>query len=88
MCSDKKHVVFESTSLILTSIILTSPYTTLFSNMSYHTILILTHPTDTNAKKARIMEEIITKAEVVFTEGISIPEDKEELEQEQEMWMA
>ena len=34
------------------------------------------------------MEEIITAAEVVFAEGMSIPEDKEELEEEQEMWTA
>ena len=56
--------------------------------MSYHAILALTHPTDANTKKARILEEIVTTAEVVFAEGMLIPEDKEELEQEQEMWMA
>ena len=56
--------------------------------MSFHTILALTHPTDTSAKKARIAEEIITAAEVVFTEGMSIPDDKEELEEEQGMWTA
>ena len=89
MRSDKKRVVFESAPLILTSIIstfTTSPYTTIFSNMLYHTILTLTHPTHANAKKARIMEEIVTVAEAVFTEGMSIPEDKGEFEQEQEMW--
>ena len=51
-----------------------------------NTILALTHPTDADAKKARTVEEIITAAEVVFAEGMSIPEDKEELEEEQEMW--
>ena len=56
--------------------------------MSFHTILALTHPTDTNTKKARILEEIVITAEVVFAEGMLILEDKEELEQEQEMWMA
>ena len=56
--------------------------------MSFHTILALTRPTDADAKKARIVEEIITVAEVVFTEGMLIPEDKEELEEEQEMWTA
>ena len=56
--------------------------------MSFHTILALTHPTDANTKKARIAEEIVTAAEVVFTKGMSIPEDKEELEEEQEMWTA
>ena len=56
--------------------------------MWFHAILTLTHPSDTDTKKARIMEEIITAAEVVFAEGMSIPEDKEELEQEQEMWTA
>ena len=56
--------------------------------MSFHAILTLTRPTDANAKKARIMEEIVTMAEVVFAEGMLIPEDKEELEEEQEMWTA
>ena len=55
--------------------------------MSFHAILALTFPTDADAKKAKIVEEIVTMAEVVFTEGMLIPEDKEELEQEQEMWM-
>ena len=56
--------------------------------MSFHAILALTHPTDANAKKVRIVEEIVTTAEAVFAEGMSIPEDKEELEEEQEMWTA
>ena len=56
--------------------------------MSFHAILALTHPTDADAKKARIVEEIVTVAEAVFAEGMSIPEDKEELEEEQEMWTA
>ena len=56
--------------------------------MSFHAILTLTCPTDTNTKKARITEEIVTVAEAVFTKGMSIPEDKEELEEEQEMWTA
>ena len=56
--------------------------------MSFHTILALTRPTDADAKKARITEEIVTAAEAVFAEGMSIPEDKEELEEEQEMWTA
>ena len=56
--------------------------------MLFHAILILTHPTDTDAKKARIVEDIVTAAEAVFTEGMLIPEDKEELEEEQEMWTA
>ena len=56
--------------------------------MLFHTILTLTHPTDTDAKKARIVEEIVTVAKVVFTKGMLILEDKEELEQEQEMWTA
>ena len=56
--------------------------------MSYHAILALTCPTNANAKKARIAEEIITTAEAVFAKGMSIPEDKEELEEEQEMWSA
>ena len=56
--------------------------------MSFHAILALTRPTDADAKKARIAEEIVTVAEVVFAEGMSIPEDKEELEVEQEMWTA
>ena len=56
--------------------------------MSFHAILTLTHPTDTDAKKARIVEEIVTVAEAVFAEGMEIPEDKEELEEEQEMWTA
>ena len=56
--------------------------------MLFHTILTLTRPTDTDAKKARIMEEIVTMAKAVFAKGMLIPEDKEELEQEQEMWMA
>ena len=54
--------------------------------MSFHAILALTCPTDANTKKARITEEIITMAEVVFAKGMLIPEDKEELEEEQEMW--
>ena len=33
--------------------------------MSFHTILTLTHPTDTDAKKARIAEEIVTAAKVL-----------------------
>ena len=53
--------------------------------MSFHAILTLTRPTDADAKKARIAEEIITVAEAVFTKGMVISEDKEELE-EQEMW--
>ena len=53
--------------------------------MSYHAILALTHPTDANTKKARIVEEIVTVAEAVFAEGMLVPEDKEELEEEQEM---
>ena len=56
--------------------------------MSFHAILALTRPTDADAKKARIVEEIVTAAEAVFAEGMSIPEDKEELEEEQEMWTA
>ena len=56
--------------------------------MLFHTILALTCPTDANTKKARIAEEIITAAKAVFAKGMSIPEDKEELEEEQEMWMA
>ena len=56
--------------------------------MSFHAILALTRPTDANTKKARIVEEIITAAEAVFTKGMVIPEDKEELEEEQEMWTA
>ena len=56
--------------------------------MSFHTILALTHPTDADAKKARIVEEIVTMVEAVFTEEMSIPEDKEELEEEQEMCTA
>ena len=56
--------------------------------MSFHPILALTHPTDADTKKGRIAEEIITLAEVVFAEEMSIPEDKEELEEEQEMWTA
>ena len=56
--------------------------------MLFHAILTLTCPTDTNAKKARIAEEIITAAEAVFAKGMSIPEVKEELEEEQEMWTA
>ena len=56
--------------------------------MLFHTILALTRPTDADAKKARIAEEIVTMAEAVFAEGMSIPEDKEELEEEQEMWTA
>ena len=54
--------------------------------MSFHAILALTCPTDADAQKARIAEEIITTAEAMFTEGMLIPEDKEELEEEQEMW--
>ena len=54
--------------------------------MLFHAILALTCPTDSNAKKARIVEEIITTAEVVFAEGMMIPEDKQEVEEEQEMW--
>ena len=54
--------------------------------MSFHAILALTRPTDADAKKARIAEEIVTVAEAVFAEGMVIPEDKEELEEEQEMW--
>ena len=46
--------------------------------MSFHAILALTRPTDANAKKARIAEEIVTAAEAVFAEGMLIPEDKEE----------
>ena len=56
--------------------------------MLFHTILTLTRPTDADAKKVRIAEEIVTVAEAVFTEGMLIPEDKEELEEEQEMWTA
>ena len=56
--------------------------------MSFHAILALTCPTDADAKKARITEEIVTVAEAVFAEGMAIPEDKEELEEEQEMWTA
>ena len=56
--------------------------------MSFHAILALTRPTDADAKKARIAEEIVTVAEAVFAEGMSIPEDKDELEEEQEMWTA
>ena len=56
--------------------------------MSFHAILALTCPTDADTKKARIVEEIVTMAKAVFTEGMSIPEDKEELEEEQEMWTA
>ena len=56
--------------------------------MSFHTNLTLTHPTDADSKKARIAEESVTAAEVVFTKGMLIPEDKEELEEEQEMWTA
>ena len=56
--------------------------------MSFHAILALTRPTDANTKKARIVEEIVTTAEVVFAKGMSIPEDKEELEEEQEIWTA
>ena len=56
--------------------------------MLFQAILTLTHPTDADTKKARITEEIVTAAEVVFTEGMSTPEDKEELEEEQEMWTA
>ena len=56
--------------------------------MLFHTILTLTRPTDTDAKKARIMEEIVTMAKAVFAKEMLIPADKEELEQEQEMWMA
>ena len=54
--------------------------------MLFHAILALTRSTDADAKKARIMEEIVTMAEAVFAEGMAIPEDKEELEEEQEMW--
>ena len=56
--------------------------------MLFHAILTLTCPTDTDTKKARIAEEIVTAAEAVFAEGMVIPEDKEELEEEQEMWTA
>ena len=56
--------------------------------MSFHAILALTRPTDTETKKARIVEEIVTMAEAVFTKGMLIQEDKEELEEEQEMWTA
>ena len=56
--------------------------------MLFHAILALTRPTDANTKKARIVEEIVTAAEAVFTKGMLIPEDKEELEEEQEMWTA
>ena len=54
--------------------------------MLFHAILALTHSTDANGKKARIAEEIVTVAEAVFAKGMVIPEDKEELEEEQEMW--
>ena len=37
--------------------------------MSFHAILTLTRPTDTDAKKARIVEEIVTAAEAVFVLG-------------------
>ena len=50
--------------------------------MPFHTILTLTCPTDANAKKARIAEDIVTTAEVVFAKGMSIPDDKAELEEE------
>ena len=50
--------------------------------MSFHAILALTRPTDADTKKARIAEEIVTTAEAVFAKGMSIPEDKEELEEE------
>ena len=56
--------------------------------MSFHAILVLTPPTDADAKKAKITEEIVTMAEAVFAKGILIPEDKEELEEKQEMWTA
>ena len=56
--------------------------------MSFHTILALTCPTDADAKKTRIAEEIVTTAEAVFAKGMLIPKDKEELEEEQEMWTA
>ena len=56
--------------------------------MPFHAILALTCLTDIDTKKARITEEIVTTAEVVFSEGMLIPEDKEELEEEQEMWTA
>ena len=54
--------------------------------MSYHAILNLTCPTDADAKKAKITEEIITTAEAVYAEGMSIPKDEQEQEQEQEIW--
>ena len=56
--------------------------------MSFHAILALTCPTDADTKEARIAEEIVTMAEAVFAKGMSVPEDKEELEEEQEMWAA
>ena len=56
--------------------------------MLFHAILALTRPTDADTKKARITEEIITTVEAVFAKGMLIPEDKEELEEKQEMWTA
>ena len=54
--------------------------------MLYHAILNLTHPANANAKKAKIAEEIAMAAKAVFARGMAIPDDKEKLEQEQEMW--
>ena len=48
--------------------------------MSLQSILNLTHPTE-------VVKSLKTTAKVVYTEGMAIPDNNENLEEEKAMWM-
>ena len=50
--------------------------------MSFQSILTLTHATETNALKAQVVKSLKTTAEDVYTEGMVIPDDSDNLEEE------
>ena len=54
--------------------------------MSLQSILDLTHPTESDALKTQVAKSLKTVAEAVYTEGIVIPDNNEDLEEEKAMW--
>lgn len=55
--------------------------------MSFQSILSLTCPTEADTLKAQVMKSLETVTKVVYAEGMVIPDDSDELEEEMMMWV-
>ena len=55
--------------------------------MSLQSILALARPTGADALKVQVTKSLETAAEAVYAEGMTIPDDSDDLEEEKTMWV-